>query len=383
MCGIFGMTSQFASSNDDDSFIKHSLIAGSVRGLDGTGIIFCDMDGTTNYLKSCLNGASFVNEYYDPTCDTKARTHSFICHNRAATMGTITDDTAHPFLESNIIGVHNGTLRGNWKADLQVSAKTDVDSRAIFRTIAARGIDWTVKNLDGAAALVWVDIRTQKIFVWRNSERPLCYMESGNNLYFASEMGMLAWLAHKNRIRVEKIESFKTEMLYEITGGAVTEEREIRQPVYNAPNWYDKGAYSQYSNGYVKGGRNLNNVPLLTKDTPISLPPKVEEVKPAPKAGGGGLNYQNGVAFRGVHVTDAEKANGIVAEYAERGSQKYECLCCEDLIDGPNFYESISDGEIKVHEGCLDMYRCEYDADDPVQRIVRDPTFFQARRLYA
>ena len=203
MCGIFGIGGKFLMTDPDRQFLRDCTIAGAVRGKDSTGFVFMNHAKKTTFIKRPINGTSFIADVYNPALHLDKTTHSVIGHNRAATIGTVSQETCHPFMEGSVIGVHNGTLNKGWQKKLEVSSKCDVDSRGIYRAMAARGIDWVIEHLDGAAALVWTELKTQKTFVWRNDNRQLHYTHShANKLYWASEKGMLSWVMGRNKIKI-------------------------------------------------------------------------------------------------------------------------------------------------------------------------------------
>lgn len=358
MCGIFGMTSKTHTMPNDDKFLKNCTIAGSVRGVDSTGFVFLETKGEVKYLKRAMNGASFIEDVFDPVYHMGNTVHSVIGHNRAATVGSIDDDSAHPFVESKVIGVHNGTLTGDWRRDLEVSKKCDIDSKGIFRAISARGIDWTIKNLYGAAALVWAELETQKVFVYRNYERPLSYAIANNRVYYASEAGMLSWLLSRAGIKNAKIQSFKTDTLYEITKGDVVELREMETSTTYYGNWDQYYGYKEQ--GAWSSQKALPHI--QTGQAPLS--PIVHQ--------------QQGVAYRGVSVSPEELEQGIMSEWAETGFGHYQCFVCNHHIDDAQFYESVEDPQIKVHHDCFNVYRAMYDSDGRMMNIIRDPKLKEA-----
>lgn len=400
MCGIFGVSGQFITTQPEDKFIRHATIAGAVRGLDATGYVFLTNSkvSPTTYLKKAVNGATFVNEVWNPEWNMGSSTHSIIGHNRAATVGSINDDTAHPFIEGNIIGVHNGTLTGDWRGDLQVSRKTDVDSRGLYRAISARGIDWAISNLYGAAALVWAEIDSQRMFVYRNADRPLHYTENvdTNKVYYASEAGMLTWLLGKVGIKHGEVKAFNVNTLYEITGGTVKVLRTLPRAVKSYPQRgsANSGQQITYHSAATTNSSNKNNSSATggtqqqssgtsgtasqstsTKDTKLPTPSEVLSGKVDADLGRtaqGNLRWQSGVGFRGQGVSKAEQQRGIVGEWAEKGFKEYTCMCCDKPITTAGFLEDVEDGEIKIHHDCFDTYRAEMDPVGKLIAIVRD-----------
>ena len=116
MCGIVSYMSETTTYRKDyENMLRDLLIVDTVRGFDSTGLMYEDATHTRT-LKKAMPGYDFVqlrqaqralSDYY--------RGHYMVGHNRAATVGKVGEDTAHPFMFENVTGVHNGTLTGNYR----------------------------------------------------------------------------------------------------------------------------------------------------------------------------------------------------------------------------------------------------------------------------
>ena len=101
---------------------------------------------------------------------------------------------AHPFLFDHILGAHNGTLDYSSHHKLSGAKKFDTDSEALLYEIETKGISETLKELEGAWALVWYDSRDDTINLLRNKERSLWYVLDAEKkqLFWSSEWAHLA-----------------------------------------------------------------------------------------------------------------------------------------------------------------------------------------------
>lgn len=211
MCGIHGVLNKSTATNKTPlaKFIEEGFIVNSVRGMDSSGIVQISHKNDPYMHKQALPGPQYI--------DTKAAKAFFadvanspltLCHVRAATAGRVTADNAHPFLvpaqnDKRIIGVHNGTLN-SWRGK-EEAAKYDVDSEWGLSRIGKYGKN-AFEMIDGAFVFAWWDENHPgKMFVARNKDRPFWFLfnKDKSAMLFASEPGMITWLAERHSMEVE------------------------------------------------------------------------------------------------------------------------------------------------------------------------------------
>ena len=203
MCGIVGVITK-----DDDThkytkekFMTEALYVDALRGWDSTGVMGLSEDFRWEYLKNAKPAADFLQSkewrgrQFDRWC--------MVGHNRAATVGKVTTDNAHPFQQGDILLVHNGTLRGHFDLEHK-NSKIDVDSELIaynLSQVPPEGAVDVLSRLNGAYALVWFDERDKSVNMARNSERPLhVSMNRGQDLlYFMSDGHMLSMITRRTQ----------------------------------------------------------------------------------------------------------------------------------------------------------------------------------------
>ena len=217
MCGIVGFITEQEKIGEADrgKFLKQALIVDSLRGMDSTGVFAVGHepefeDGTPWWYKQLGTGAEFVTskDYWETLYDLE-KYRCVVGHNRAATMGSVSADNAHPFQEGPITLVHNGTLRSTYMLPNPMAGlpDVDVDSHAICYNLAHNTVEDVVSKLYGAFALVWHDARDDSINVVRNSERPLNFGlgQNGKTLFFMSEGSMLHMLDERIKLGLRAI----------------------------------------------------------------------------------------------------------------------------------------------------------------------------------
>ena len=195
MCGLIATISKsgFGFLQQDLTKFNQMLVCDSVRGPDSTGVFGVNTQGNADWLKTKGNPFNLIesNEYKEFATKFINKYQMVVGHNRKATVGNITDETAHPFQEGNIILVHNGTL--NEHKSLTENEVT-VDSHAITHAIAEKGYREALKEINGAFALIWYDAADKCLRFVRNTQRPLYILESESRYWLASEWEMVSWI---------------------------------------------------------------------------------------------------------------------------------------------------------------------------------------------
>lgn len=196
MCGLVALISKSKSplSHTAIELFIQSLTVGVLRGRDSTGLFIVTTDGNVHALKLAQNSThffeheetkKFFNEYSDNIL-------AIVGHNRAATKGKVSDETAHPFIHDNTALVHNGTLYHH-----KALADVEVDSEAICQAISKSSYKDILPKLDGAFALIWYDAKEKEILITRNDERSLWIFETLEFDYVCSELNMGNWLLQR------------------------------------------------------------------------------------------------------------------------------------------------------------------------------------------
>lgn len=250
MCGLVGVINTTSVSRVDfDNYFKQALICDSVRGRHSTGALIVNSSFDETLVKKLgepfelLDSSEFVTALNKPL-------RIMMGHNRYATKGAIKEETAHPFRHGKITLCHNGTLH----AHRNLSSRTDfdVDSEAIcFMLSESTNIVESLEKLNGAFALTWFNSETKTFHIARNKERELYIArvtdKSGEGAYiYASELGMLYWLAFRNKISIDKPELVPVGKIltFHINGkGEVPTETPFTPKVVQEWDYYQYGSY--------------------------------------------------------------------------------------------------------------------------------------------
>lgn len=242
MCGLFGLASNYLSASERDSAWDLCYLS-AFRGQDSAGLFDVNLNVKKNMnsvkvIKSAAHPFYFMqDEMIRIESDRwkKSDPAAIIGHTRAATVGKIKRDNAHPFLFSNIVGMHNGTIL----SEFENKKKFETDSEALLYNISEYGIEGALDMLKhsctAAYALVWYDFKTGKVYFHRNRERTLSYMYSGGKLLWMSDRRALAYYVQQHRfLSVSEIKDFEVDKLYsfKVDGSTpVLREETVKLPV--------------------------------------------------------------------------------------------------------------------------------------------------------
>lgn len=188
MCGLMGVIS--TEKLKDKKGVFAQLMALSVsRGRDSSGLLGIERNEKKGPLylikKEALHVFDFLRDKSIQNTLSDPSLNSLLGHVRAATIGKVEKETAHPYLFGNIIGFHNGTIRG-YKKDEDLT-----DSARFYSRVNSEGFESALKELpfDSAYCFVFWDGSNDTYHFFRNKKRELYFSLSADKktLIYASE----------------------------------------------------------------------------------------------------------------------------------------------------------------------------------------------------
>lgn len=211
MCGIAGALSSILTKPEIEIF-EQLMIISTLRGREGAGIITvdADVDKKNNYNpvkshKHLHSGLELLNlKGYKDKVYNRPKS-ALIGHCRFPTKGAANSiENVHPHVADDLCGVHNGTM---WSVNSKYLTDNQSDSLALYKLIAAEGVQEAVNKSSGAYALVWVDNAAETINFLRNSDRPLYFAthdwqaDRPTTLFWASEKNFLELALARNSLK--------------------------------------------------------------------------------------------------------------------------------------------------------------------------------------
>ncbi len=223
MCGIVTAVAKYAGGFSAAALkaFEDLLYMDVLRGPDSTGVVLVDKFGAVTVAKAAVPAYWLMWEKdYDKKINDVAFKEGkiLIGHNRKATVGKVTDKNAHPFIvKDELVLVHNGSLNAH-----KHLGEADVDSNAIAMYIHEHWKEDATpevyakmfQHIGGAFALVWYDLRFGKMYVVRNSQRPLFIAETHSEFFLASEKEMLLAGLSRNNLTAKTCVAIEANKLY-------------------------------------------------------------------------------------------------------------------------------------------------------------------------
>ena len=352
MCGLVGVIGTL--NNKEKTALKWLLHFDVIRGPHSTGIATVGLNDKRPNDYTVMKALGFPEDLYKayPAEFDEGKLKDWgadviIGHNRWATQGGISVETAHPFAFEHVIGAHNGTVKQSSLADFEGFLDHVVDSQIIFSQLNYDNNLQTVwDKADGAMALVWWDKRDNLLHIARNDERELfyCYTKDKKCVFWASERWMLSVALAKCGIEHDVITPITPNKHYTFNPKwlEVTHHEGDLVPYVkpSAFNWaaYDDDDYNYYNMGYSRDQQKPNKKTL-----------RINEYNNE------GPNDWNGKFF-GFFDEDTEICVGT----AGVKQQEYYDFIMERVAEGKPFFSYSENhsyklnGTLFVHASCID-----------------------------
>lgn len=224
MCGIAGVLGENLDKKDAE-FFRRLMFLSQWRGEDSTGIVMVRQPGIqiranakrgepipAKFIKAAEPAAWFLDQKgVIKLLNENVPRSAMIGHTRAATVGAITDENAHPYDFDHVCGVYNGTTS---RFDIENGMKYDTDGEGLFAMLEQYGVEDGSKKILGFPkapfALAMFDKRLNSIRFLRGGtdvdNRPLWFVwsEDKKRRYFCSDPWFIHTVARYMGVQLSK-----------------------------------------------------------------------------------------------------------------------------------------------------------------------------------
>ncbi len=364
MCGMVGVVGKDIKK-EHTTWFEQALYADALRGWDSTGMAIVDSASTTPFVyKKAMVPSDFQDtRRYHTTLGKAHKAVALLGHNRAATAGKVNNKGAHPFTHDNITLTHNGTLWGH--RDMPGCNEFSVDSEAVCYSISKRGPKDTLSDMAGAWCLAYHNKDDGTFNLVRNNERPMfyAYVAKLDVFLYASEKGLLEWLATRNKIAIETPIELPEDMhtSFDLEGDLRSPVVEKMEGDWYSGNWGNTSGMSsrkKQSNAMTKHSGNNITRTLFVRDIGYSW----DQIVDLELTNIGNIYANNaGVAtWEGIVTTPPKGGDG-------KYSGPYKCKIYSQSID--NFDQGA------MYEGKISTVYC--DGVDSITVIMESRTVKQ------
>jgi len=204
MCGLVGFTTRRSGPTLD--------VPGTLRAmLDGIAYRGPDQDGTWTNDRLAFG------------------------HNRLSIMTPQGGRQPRVDAASGNALIYNGEVYGHHRFDDEIrhaghTLRDHCDTETLFWMLAVRGVEQTLRSIDGMFAFAYFDAGAETLYLARDEfgQKPLYYAEAGGELLFASELGALRRHPLLHTVRPD-LHALSLYLMMEYVPGERTGISEIRE----------------------------------------------------------------------------------------------------------------------------------------------------------
>lgn len=234
-----------------DRALRQLFYINSYGQVDGSGLMWMDKDGDTDFIKAPLPSPTFMECKAFDSIKDKLHKNKFVAgHTRYSTVGSNSWENSHPFEYGNFMGIQNGTISNSHKTLVQgKTSPCNVDSASVFWAFNEQGVDQTLANYEGERVFMYLNKEEKSFNVVKNDYRTLHITRIiGHDIYLlATDKFALELVAERSGLQIEDVENVPDDKLitFGIDNTFTNRDLEVPGPTFNLGNYS-----SNYGNGY-------------------------------------------------------------------------------------------------------------------------------------
>lgn len=381
MCGLVGIIGPSLSIAEKGRFTELFFI-NVMRGAHGCGLIKTWTDYSPksqywyHYNKDIMPSSEFVyTEDYERFLKGTGFS-SIMGHSRHATVGKIEEENNHPFEAGNLIGMHNGTIRGSFEGSKNFST----DSEALYNLINKHGLKKALgivyKEANSVAyALAYYDKSNHSMTLIKNDERPLWIAKKSGVHYYASERRFLDFTLGTDSVEIERVPSH-CKITFDL--GSPTKVPKVVKDFIDPKDYVKSYSYTQYfsgNNNNKNRGRANTHVLVWNRDLGRMVTKEEDERFKEQKARNSLSNKDKKESKTKKPVTENFLDDpSMVTMWCIPPSSYFSehmllkqinatgCVICSETISDPSHIR-YTKGSEPICEGCRDKLK-DYGIDD-------------------
>lgn len=234
--------------------LRHLFYINSYGQVDGSGIMWMDSDGDTDFLKAPISSPVLMDFKSFDSIKADLYKNKFVAgHTRYSTVGSNTWENSHPFEFGNYMGIQNGTISNSHKGLVQGKiSPCNVDSASVFWSFDQQGVANTLNRYEGEGVFMYFNKENKSFNVVKNNYRTLykAKVDKLDTYILATDKFALEFVAERSGLLLESVEPVVNDKLitHHFNGATSKVDMEVPAPVRVYNDYYTSNYYRGYNN---------------------------------------------------------------------------------------------------------------------------------------
>lgn len=284
MCKLFAYinnepkTVPFSVSTKINKVLDHLFYINSYKQVDGSGLMWMDFNGNTDYIKNSLTSTIFTQTNdYRSVQNTLANNRFVAGHTRFSTVGSNNWENSHPFDLPTYLGMQNGTARCAHRNLVYGKVSPyNVDSASVFWSFEEQGTAATFDSYMGEGVFLFFNKENKTFNIVKNDKRTLYIAEivESNGYIIATEADAIKLTCKRANLSIKEPVPVENDTLITYTIDCTVTKRDLTVKTPIPATTYPTKDYN-YGRDNKPGVTNnkVAKFPVPSKSTPSYNPP--------------------------------------------------------------------------------------------------------------